>query len=68
MAHGDVETLDKLSKTIMDWMAAKTPQEIKTTLGGIFAGTTKVKKSDTKIEDIFKPENFDLIAWEYVSR
>ena len=68
VAHGDVETLDKLSKTIKDWMAAKTPQEIKKTLSGLFSGQTKAKKSDSKIEDIFKPENFDLIAWEYVSR
>ena len=68
IAHGDVETLNKLSQTIKNWMAAKTPQEIKKTLSGLFSGQTKAKKTDTKIEDIFKPENFDLIAWEYISR
>lgn len=67
VAHGDVEALDKLSNTIKAWMAAKTPQEIKKTLSDLFSGQTKAKKTDSKIEDIFKPENFDLIAWEYVS-
>lgn len=68
VASGDVEALNKLSATIKDWMAAKTPAEIKKTLSGLFSGQTKAKKTDAKIEDIFKPENFDLIAWEYVSR
>ena len=68
VALGDVEMLDQLSQTIKDWMAAKTPQEIKKTLSSLFSGQAKAKKADSKIEDIFKPENFDLIAWEYVSR
>lgn len=68
VASGDVEALNKLAATIKDWMAAKTPQEIKKTLSGLFSGQTKAKKTDSKIEDIFKPENFDLIAWEYVSK
>ena len=68
VASGDVEALNKLAATIKDWMAAKTPKEIKKTLSGLFSGQVKAKKTDSKIEDIFKPENFDLIAWEYVSR
>lgn len=68
VASGDVEALNKLAATIKDWMAAKTPQEIKKTLSTLFSGQAKAKKTDSKIEDIFKPENFDLIAWEYVSR
>lgn len=68
VASGDVEALNKLSATIRDWMAAKTPAEIKKTLSGLFSGQTKAKKTDAKIEDIFRPENFDLIAWEYVSK
>ena len=68
VASGDAETLGMLSKTIKDWMAAKTPKEIKKTLSGLFSGQTKAKKTDSKIEDIFQPENFDLIAWEYISQ
>ena len=68
VAHGDIDALNKLAATIKDWMAAKTPKEIKKTLSGLFSGQTKAKKTDSKIEDIFKSENFDLIAWEYVSR
>ena len=58
----------KLSQTIREWVSAKKPKEIKNTLRGLFNGTTKVKKTDEKIEDVFKLENLDLIAWEYVSR
>ena len=68
VASGDVEALNKLSATIKDWMVAKTPAEIKKTLSGLFSGQTKAKKTDAKIEDIFRPEDFDLIAWEYVSK
>ncbi len=68
VASGDVEALNKLSATIKDWMAAKTPTEIKKTLTSLFSGQAKAKKTDSKIENIFKPENFDLIAWEYISR
>lgn len=68
VASGDVEALNKLSATIKDWMEAKTPKEIKKTLTGLFSGQAKAKKTDSKIEAVFQPENFDLIAWEYVSR
>ena len=68
VASGDVETLNKLSATIKDWMEAKTPKEIKKTLAGLFSGQAKAKKTDSKIEAVFQSENFDLIAWEYVSR
>ena len=68
IAKGDAATLETLSQTIKDWMSAKKPKELKTTLGGLFAGTTKAKATDEKIEDVFKLENFDLIAWEYVSK
>lgn len=49
-------------------MELKKPAEVKQTLKGLFSGQVKAKKDDAKIENIFKPENFDLIAWEYVSR
>lgn len=68
IAQGDIETLAGLSKTIKAWMAEKTPQEIKKTLSGLFSGQVKAKRTESKIEDIFRPENFDLIAWEYISR
>ncbi len=46
----------------------KKPDEIKVALKGLFSGQTKANKSEPKLDDIFKPENVDLIAWEYVSR
>lgn len=64
----DMERLTKLSETLKMWMESKKPAEVKQTLVGLFSGQTKVSKSDSKIEAIFKVENFDLIAWEYISR
>jgi len=68
VTKGDAEMIGKMSKILKDWMAVRTPSEVKKTLKGLFSGQTKVKKDEKKIEDIYKPENFDLIAWEYVSR
>lgn len=64
----DAEKIEKLTKVLQNWMALKKPAEVKQTLKGLFSGQVKTKKTDAKIEDIFTPENFDLIAWEYVSR
>ena len=64
----DAERLAKLSETLKSWMKSKKPKEVTQSLSGLFAGQVKVSKSDAKIEDVFKTENFDLIAWEYVSR
>ena len=64
----DAEKIGKLTGILKDWMELKKPAEVKQTLKGLFSGQSKAKKDDAKIEDIFKPENFDLIAWEYVSR
>ena len=49
-------------------MEAKKPAEVKKVLLEQFAGQTKPKKTEPKLEDVFRPENFDLICWEYVSR
>lgn len=64
----DVEKIGKLTEIIKNWMELKKPAEVKQTLKGLFSGQVKAKKDDAKIENIFKLENFDLIAWEYVSR
>ena len=65
---GDSAMIGSLSKIINDWMTLKKPAEVKQVLKGVFTGQTKAKKDDKKVEDVFKLENFDLIAWEYVSR
>ena len=64
----DKERLSKLSATLRKWMEAKKPAEVKKALLEQFSGLAKPKKSEPKLEDVFKPENFDLICWEYVSR
>ena len=68
ITSGNEDTLKKLSQTIKDWMAAKTPNEGNNATAEVLLGNIQVKKTDARIEDIFKQENFDLIAWEYVSR
>ncbi len=64
----DKERLAKLSTTLKSWMEAKKPTEVKKVLLEQFTGLSKPKKTEPKLEDVFKPENFDLICWEYVSR
>lgn len=64
----DAEKIGKLTEIINNWMELKKPAEVKQTLKGLLSGQVKAKKDDAKIENIFKLENFDLIAWEYVSR
>ena len=64
----DKERLSKLSATLRKWMEAKKPAEVKKVLLEQFTGQSKPKKTEPKLEDVFKPENFDLICWEYVSR
>ena len=64
----DADRLASLSATLKGWVAGKKPAEAKKAVLGVLSGTAKPKPDAPKVEDVFKPENFDLIAWEYVSR
>lgn len=68
----DAGKIQKLSEILRQWMRSEVPQATTAILLDI-AKSRKAQKKTTrnksqKLEDKFKIENFDLIAWEYVSR
>ena len=65
---GDADRIASLSATLRGWIAGRKPAEAKRSVLGVLSGTARPKPGDPKVEDVFRPENFDLIAWEYVSR
>ena len=61
------EKMETLTGIIKTWMAKQVPSAAADVLDGFALGN--VAPQDGKLlEDKFKLENFDLIAWEYVSR
>lgn len=63
----DAQRLSSLSATLREWMERKKPAEAKKTVLGLLSGGARMKPDAPKVEDVFRPENFDLIAWELVS-
>ena len=70
------EKVKKLAGILQEWMKKQLPAERKMTLRDLAKGRglkelTQQKAEDKdrkKLEDKFKLENFDLIAWEYISK
>ncbi len=67
--NGDKEALQGLSDKIKEWIEGQVPQKAIAEIQGIFADGLPKKKSpdEKKLEDKFKPDNFDLITWFVVS-
>ncbi len=64
----DAERVKKLSDILLAWMEQKAPKQVIKNIKDIL-GSKKVKKQENILqEDKFKIENFDLIAWEYITR
>lgn len=68
----DVEKIKRLSAVIRNWMRRKAPEQavsnIKNLLGAKNLKAQKKTPKNETTEDHFKLENFDLIAWEYVTQ
>lgn len=63
------ERIERLTSIIKDWMKQQIPVATENVLEGFALGNVTPKTHDGKLlEEKFKLENFDLIAWEYVSR
>lgn len=66
------ERIGKLQAIVQKWMEEKVPQQATAAILQIAQsrkGASKTTKSDgLRLEDKFKRENFDLIAWEYISK
>lgn len=68
----DTEKLQRLSGILQEWMKLKAPKQavvnIKNLLGSKNLKTQKNSAPNETTENHFKLENFDLIAWEYVTK
>ena len=68
------ERLQKLQQIVQQWMEAKVPQQATNAILQIAQSKRNARPAEggrdkgTLLEDKFKRENFDLIAWEYVSK
>ena len=68
------ERLQKLQQIVQQWMEEKVPQQATNAILQIAQSKRNARPADggrdkgTLLEDKFKRENFDLIAWEYVSK
>lgn len=66
------ERIAKLQAIVQQWMEEKVPQQATNAILQIAqsrkALNLAAKQDGVRVEDKFKRENFDLIAWEYVSK
>ncbi|MCX8011062.1 MAG: helicase-related protein [Ignavibacteria bacterium] len=67
--NGNKEEIAKLSKLIKDWISNQIPRKAEEEISSIFNDgiSNKIHKESQKLENKFKPENFDLITWFVVS-
>ena len=66
------ERIAKLQAIVQEWLNTQVPQQATNAILQIAQsrkGTKPAAKGDgVRLEDKFKRENFDLIAWEYISK
>ena len=66
------DRLAKLQAIVQEWMSTQVPQQATSAILQIAQSRKGAKPAakgdDVRLEDKFKRENFDLIAWEYVSK
>ena len=65
------ERIAKLQTIVQQWMEEKVPQQATIDILQIarsHKGNPTPSRSGQRIEEKFKKENFDLIAWEYISK
>ncbi len=67
--NGKNEALQGLSDKIKEWIEGQVPLKAIDEIQGIFADGVPKKRSpeEKKLEDKFKPDNFDLITWFVIS-
>ena len=66
------ERIQKLQAIVQAWMEEKVPQQATNAILQIAQSRRGVKPADkqdgVRLEEKFRRENFDLIAWEYISK
>ncbi|MBP5366364.1 MAG: DEAD/DEAH box helicase family protein [Bacteroidales bacterium] len=64
----DTQKVQRLSGILKEWLRVQMPQETKTLAHNILRGNKNATDNNGQtIEQKFNLENFDLIAWEYIS-
>lgn len=68
--RGDPHTLNKFSELIHKWINDQVKPAAHDLIKSLFNNPNmkNIKKSDKKLEEKFKPENFDLINWFVISK
>ena len=66
---GEQKSMNILSSRIKDWIKGQIPQKAVEEIQSLFENGVDVKKTpeEKKLEEKFKPENFDLITWFVVT-
>ncbi|MCG2754195.1 MAG: phospholipase D-like domain-containing protein [Desulfobacteraceae bacterium] len=66
---GEQKAINILSARIKDWIKGQIPQKAVEEIQSLFENGVDAKKTseEKKVEEKFKPENFDLIAWFVVT-
>lgn len=64
------EAINKLHAIMQRWLDEKAPKAATEDVIDLFGGVVKKNKDSQKklVEDNFKPENFELLVWEYISK
>lgn len=64
------EALNKLHAIMQRWLDEKAPKAATEDVIDLFGGVVKKNKDSQKklVEDNFKPENLELMVWEYISK
>ena len=65
----DTEAIANLRAIMQRWMTEKAPKAATTAVKDLFAGVKIAKEPQGKlVEDHYKPENLELVVWEYISK
>jgi hypothetical protein len=65
----DPDAVNKLHSIMQHWMEEKAPEAATDDVIDLFGGVKMAKESLNKlVEDNFKPENLELVVWEYISK
>ena len=63
------EAINKLHAIMKRWLEEKVPKAAIDDVIDLFGGVKKAKDPQKKlVEDNFKPENLELLVWEYISK
>lgn len=66
--HVDAERVSRLSNILKEWMKQQMPTEVRSVTHNLLRGNrANVDNNGESIDQKFRIENFDLIAWEYMT-